>query len=95
MSDADHRLIVPPHLEAGTYSNMVHPWHTAYELTLDFAVLRRLDDEHSEQLAELVARVHIPATMAFNVITSINDELTKYEQEFGEVRGPDEMPGAS
>ena len=57
MSDADLRLIVPPHLEAGTY-------------------------------------LHIPATMAFNVISSINDELTKYEQEFGEVRRPGELPGA-
>ena len=46
------------------------------------------------QPAELVARVRIPATMAFDVIRSINEELTAYEREAGEVRRPGEAPDA-
>jgi Protein of unknown function (DUF3467). len=94
MSDGEFRLVVPPGLEGGVYANLLSPWRTAHELTLDFAVARRLFPEGIDEIpaGQVVARVRIPVTMAFEMIRRIHDELTAYEREFGEVRRPGDSP---
>jgi hypothetical protein len=94
VSDGGIRVVVPPGLESGVYANLLNPWHTVHELTLDFAVLHRPLSEADEQSAQLVARVRIPATIAFDMIRSINDELSAYELEAGELRRPGDAPDA-
>ena len=107
MSEADAEgrpteftIVVPPELGGGAYANFLNLWHTAYEFTLDFAAtqppeVEDPDDPRSPQRipCRVVARVRIPATLVFDVIRAINDEMTLYEQSFGEIRRPHELEG--
>ena len=107
MSDAEAEgrptefyVVVPLELEGGAYANFLHMWHTAHEFTLDFAAIQppEIDDPadpHSPALVpcRVVSRVKIPATFIFDVIRAINDEMTLYEQTFGEIRRPHEHGG--
>jgi hypothetical protein len=34
--------------------------------------------------------VRIPVTLLFDVIRALNDEMTRYEQQFGEIQRPGE-----
>lgn len=85
-----------PALEAGVYSNGVAIWHTAHEFTFDFFVNSQPPAEartpEGEQVIRaphrLVARVRIPPTSVFDIIRTINQNLTLYEQQFGQIRQP-------
>jgi hypothetical protein len=87
----------------GAYANGMFAWHTANEFTLDFLV-----SAHVPQVAQapgqnvieapqkLVARVRISPGMIFEVIRTINEEMGKYETNFGQIHRPgqDERPAA-
>jgi Protein of unknown function (DUF3467) len=86
---------IPPELEGGVYANFLSVWHTAYEFTLDFAATQppQVQDETDPTSparvpCRVVARVKIPATVVFELIRAINDNMTRYEQAFGEIRRP-------
>ena len=88
-------LQVPAELEAGVYANFLGVWHTAYEFTLDFAATQPAqiadpDDPDSPLVVgcRVVSRVKIPVTVAFDVIRALNENLTQYEQRFGEIARP-------
>ena len=86
MSERDFEFVVPPDLEAGAYANAIGVWHTPYDFTLDFGV-----ESHpavDADVALLVARVRLPASLLFEVIRTLNDELTTYERTFGELQPP-------
>ena len=96
----EFQIIVPPEQEGGSYANFLNLWHTAYEFTLDFSAtqppeIEDPDDPHSPLRVpcRVVARVRIPATLVFDVIRAINDEMTRSEQTFGEIRRPHELKG--
>jgi hypothetical protein len=82
---------VPPDLEAGTYSNFLAIWHSAYEFTLDFAITlpsehATADDPTSPKIpCRVVARVKIPPTLIFNVLQALNQNMTNYEAKFGNI----------
>jgi hypothetical protein len=97
MNGGELRLVVPPILEGGTYANLLSAWHSAHELTLDFAVEGRLLPEGPEEApaGQVVARLRIAVTMAFEMIRLMHDELTASEHEFGEVRRPGDSPEAT
>jgi hypothetical protein len=91
---------VDPALEAGTYSNAMAIWHTPHEFTFDFLVSSEPPQTAQTQDGEtviraphrLVARVRIPPTAVFDIIRTINQNLTLYEQNFGQIRQPGSQP---
>jgi Protein of unknown function (DUF3467) len=102
MSDQPERpsrfeIQVPPEQEAGVYANFLSVWHTAYEFTLDFAATQppQIDDgadpsSPARVPCRVVARVKIPPTVVFDLIRAINENMTRYEQAFGEIQRPGE-----
>jgi hypothetical protein len=83
---------VPPELEAGAYSNFLSVWHSPSEFTLDFAVTQptELVDANDPKSpvrvpCRIVARVKIPPRLIFNILQSLNENMTKYEAAFGEI----------
>jgi hypothetical protein len=89
-------ISVPPDLESGVYANFLSIWHTAYEFTLDFAVTQPVqvsDPDDPESLVTVpcrgVARVKIPVTVLFDVLRALNDNLTRYEETYGEIHRPE------
>jgi hypothetical protein len=88
---------IAPELESGVYANFLSVWHTAHEFTLDFAATQppQVPDE-TEPTSPLrvpcrvVARVKIPVTVVFALIRAIHDNMTRYEQSFGEIQRPGE-----
>ena len=92
-------LNVPPELEGGVYANVLGVWHTAYEFTLDFAAMQPpqvLDESDpaspTHVPCRVVARVKIPVTAVFDLIRAVNDNMTKYEEHFGEIHRPGKTP---
>ncbi|HEY5986189.1 MAG TPA: DUF3467 domain-containing protein [Streptosporangiaceae bacterium] len=97
---AQPRIEFEPHadpaLEAGVYANGLAIWHTMHEFTFDFFVSSQPPHEARTEEGErvikaphrLVARVRIPPTSVFDIIRTINQNLTLYEQKFGQIRTP-------
>jgi uncharacterized protein DUF3467 len=86
------QIMLPPELEGGVYANFLAAWHTAYEFTLDFSATQPPQaadaDDAVNVPCRVVARVKIPVTLVFDVIRALNEQMTKYESEFGEIRRP-------
>jgi len=73
---------LPDALEAGVYANSAVIWHTPSEFTLDFVTTplsRDLD------VGRIVSRVKIPTTFMFELIRRLNNDMTTYEREHGEI----------
>lgn len=89
---------LPAELEGGAYANVLAAWHSAYEFTLDFASTgpvrpRTVNGEPVdgyEVPCRIVSRVKIPVPLVFDVIRTLNEEMTKYEAEYGEIRRPEQ-----
>jgi hypothetical protein len=97
--EANFEIQVPAELEGGTYANFLSVWHSAFEFTLDFAVTQPpVQDENGFTVpCRVVARMKIPPTLVFNVIRTLNENMTRYEQVFGpiqEPQAPQEEPDA-
>ena len=91
-------ISVPPDLEAGVYANFLSIWHTAYEFTLDFGSTQPArhgdpDDPDAPIVvpSRVVARIKIPPTLIFDILQVVNDNMTRYESVFGEIRRPGEQ----
>jgi hypothetical protein len=85
-----------PALENGSYANALAIWHTPHEFTFDFLVSssppQPAKNERGQDVIRaphrLVARVRVPPTAVFDIIRTINENLTMYEQRFGAIRAP-------
>jgi hypothetical protein len=86
------QVTLPPELEGGVYSNVLHVHHTAYEFTLDFGVMRPAErDEQGSAVrvpVRVVSRIRIPVTLLFEVLKALNQNLTNYEATFGPISEP-------
>lgn len=99
--EGDHQEIaihVPEEEAMGHYANFVGVWHTPHEFAIDFCVVQPfLPDGPS---AKVVSRVRIPPTIVFDLLRTLNQNLTEYERAFGEIQRPfeeggdDDEPGA-
>ena len=90
---------LPEALQGGVYANLLAAWHSAYEFTLDFASTGPLRPSNAsdpsagfEVPCRIVSRVKIPVPLIFDVIRTLNEQMTKYEAEFGEIRRPEQLP---
>ncbi len=85
-----------PALEAGAYANGLAIWHTLHEFTFDFFVSSEppteVETEQGERVIRaphrLVARLRVPPTSVFDIIQTIGQNLSLYEQKFGPIRTP-------
>jgi Protein of unknown function (DUF3467) len=86
-------VVVPDDKIAGAYANLVGVWHTPHEFAIDFAVLQPFagGPEGSMQ-AMVTSRVRLPPTIVFDLLRAINENLAEYEDQFGEIKRPDEQP---
>jgi len=88
----EFEILVSPELEGGVYANFLTIWHTPFEFTLDFcATLQpRLDDQDAPIVfpCRLVSRVKLPPMLVFDVLQALNQRMSIYEQQFGEIRRP-------
>ncbi len=86
------RVDVPPELEGGVYANFLGVWHSPYEFTLDFCATQppQQTNEDSPVVVpcRVVSRVKIPVTLIFDVLRALNENMTRYEQTFGEIQRP-------
>jgi hypothetical protein len=100
---ANFGLQVPPDVEAGVYSNFLGVWHSGHEFTLDFATTQpsRVGEDGTVVIPCLVvSRIKVPPTLLFDIIKTLNENMTKFEGAFGEIqsrepRSQDEPPDAA
>lgn len=94
------RMDVPEEERGGSYANFLAVWHTAHEFTLDFAAMQ--PPQHSDPADEnspfvvpchVVSRVRIPLSVVFDVLRALNENMTRYETQFGEIQRPHEGEG--
>jgi hypothetical protein len=90
----EFQVQVPPELEPGMYANFLGVWHSPYEFTLDFAVTQpaQQTDEMVTVPCRVVARIKMPVGVIFDAIRALNDNMTKYEETFGEIHRPGQGP---
>ncbi|MEX2210750.1 MAG: DUF3467 domain-containing protein [Gaiellaceae bacterium] len=89
----EFQVVVPPEHKAGVYSNFLGVWHSPYEFTLDFCVTQPPEpsEEHPDRPVmpcEVVSRIKIPVTLIFDVVRALNENMTRYEDAFGEIQRP-------
>jgi hypothetical protein len=89
------RIEVPPEMQPGVYANFLSVWHTPYEFTLDFAATQPPTESEGGSVVvpcRVVTRVKVPVTVMFDILRALNENMTRYERVFGEIRRP-EPPG--
>jgi Protein of unknown function (DUF3467) len=82
---------VPPELESGSYANIVGVWHSPHEFTLDFSIsLPAAPAEGGSMVipCQVVSRVKVAPTLIFDLMRTLNENMTNYEATFGEIRRP-------
>lgn len=97
-----YELRVDSDIEGGAYADFLGVWHTAHEFTLDFAAMlppeaiQTPDGPAVKVPCRVTARVKVPPTLVFEILKALNQNMTGYEEEFGEIRrpGPPTVPGS-
>jgi uncharacterized protein DUF3467 len=82
--DGEWEIEVPPDLVGGVYANFLSAWHTEHEFTLDFSTVVAADPPR----AHVVSRIKVAPTIVFEMMRTINEKMTIYEQTYGEIRRP-------
>ncbi len=90
MADGNVEIKIPDDLAAGVYSNVTAVWHSPHEFTPDFAVIEPTQDEAQGMNCRVVSRVRIPSTVMFDLLRALNENMTRYEARFGEIRRIDQ-----
>ena len=81
------KLNIAPEVARGTYSNLVVVSHSPSEITLDFAQMLPGTDG-----AMVRQRVIMHPLHAKRLLAALNDNLHKFEQQFGTIEEPRIMP---
>lgn len=88
MADHEVRISVPPDEQAGRYANFLTVWHSPHEFTLDFSALQPVTEDNVID-AQVVSRIRISPSLIFDVLRALNENMSKYEAVFGEIKRPD------
>jgi hypothetical protein len=86
---------IPPEMQTGRYANVLGVWHTPHEFTLDFSVMVQVvppsePDGVAQVPCEVVARIKVAPSLIFDLLRALNENMTRYEQTYGEIRRPGE-----
>jgi hypothetical protein len=84
--DDPYAIEWPGPLIGGVYANSLAVWHSPYEFTLDFCVYDGSDADVAHFVG--IARVRIPVGTVFEVMRKLNESMTGYEGQYGEIRPP-------
>jgi hypothetical protein len=84
--EGEYEIAIPRELLGGVYANFLSVWHTPLEFTLDFCVAEPPAGDVTHVLG--VARVRVPVAIIFDVIRGLNEIMTRYEEQFGDIRPP-------
>lgn len=79
------RVVVGDDLKHGTYANFTVVQHTAHEFTLDFCQMLP-SGEAGKVNADVVARVKVAPTMVGQIMRSLANAQSKYEEKFGSIK---------
>lgn len=84
---------VPEAQSAGVYANGFAVWFNQTDFTLDGVVHLPMDRQVNaqgqavfRQPVEVVSRVKFPPALIFRLIQQLNEVMTRYEQQFGEIK---------
>ena len=77
------KLNIAPDVAQGTYSNMVVISHTPAEVVLDFAQMLPGTEGATIRQRIIMNPIHAKRTLA-----ALNDNIRKYEQQFGTIEEP-------
>lgn len=85
--------------EGGVYANFVNVWSTAFEFTIDFcatqpAIMPEGPDGPDENEpvtvpCTVVSRVRIPPTLIYEIFRALDDNLARYEKNWGPIEEPE------
>ncbi len=81
------KLNINPDVAQGTYSNLVVISHTPAEVVLDFAQMLPGIEGATIRQRIVMNPIHAKRTLA-----ALNDNIRKYEQQFGTIEEPKVMP---
>lgn len=100
MVPANFEMQIPLELEVGAYADFLGIWHSPHGFTLDFAVTQPpvaqdSDDPNSPVTVpcRVTSRVKIPSSLVFDVMRALNENMTAYEQAYGEIKRPGQEKG--
>lgn len=79
------RVKVDDDRKHGEYANFVVVGHTAHEFTIDFCQLLP-SGEQGTLNADVVSRVKVAPTMVGQIMRSLANSQSKYEDKFGSIR---------
>jgi len=82
-------VVVPPDQAIGSYASLVGVWHTPHEFAIDFCVVQPFLPDGPG--AQVVSRVRVPPTIVFELLKMLNQNLTEYEETYGEIQRPIDM----
>ena len=86
-TEPELRISVPEDVAAGVYANGAMVWHSPYEFTIDFFATQPTGPEAPDSVPCLVtSRVKIPPTVIFDLLKALNENMTGYERQFGEIK---------
>lgn len=77
------KLNIAPDVAAGTYSNLVVISHTPAEVVMDFAQMLPGTEGATIRQRIIMNPIHAKRTLA-----ALNDNIRKYEQQFGTIEEP-------
>jgi len=77
------KLNITPDVAEGTYSNMVVISHTPTEVVMDFAQILPGAEGATIRQRIIMNPIHAKRTLA-----ALNDNIRKYEQQFGTIEEP-------
>lgn len=85
-------VIVSEAFSAGTYANVFATWFAQTDFTLDALVSsppeQRIDEggqPYLYQPLQVVSRVKFPPSVIFRLIQNLNQAMTGYEAQFGDI----------
>ena len=90
------RITVPEDIQSGVYANGAMVWHSPYEFTIDFFSTQPAAPDAPDAVPCLVtSRVKIPPTVIFDLLKALNENMTGYERQFGDIHRVEPRDDAS
>lgn len=81
MAEQQMNINISPEVASGKYSNLAIIGHSATEFILDFAAVLP-----GAKAAQVQSRVILAPEHAKRLLAALQDNVQKYEQQFGEIR---------